>query len=73
MPLPLNLQTTQKQYLPLDLAINSKLNDIRIELHDIPGSRNPIWTVDQPVIRLDLGVRMKKDIHPTHFIQQFNT
>ena len=26
---------------------------------------NPVWTIDQPVIRLDLRVGIKKDIHPT--------
>ena len=33
---------------------------------------NPVWTIDQPVIRLDLRVEIKKGINPTNFIQLFN-
>ena len=57
------------------LRINSIFNDIPIELRDIAEYQepeNPVWTVDQPVIRLDLRVRIKKDIHPTNCIQLFN-
>ena len=33
---------------------------------------NLVWTIDQPVIRLDPRVGIKKDINPTNFIQLFN-
>ena len=58
------------------LRVNSILDDIPlIELSDIAEYQepeNPVWTIDQPVIRLDLRVGIKKDINPTNFIQLFN-
>ena len=69
------MQTNQQQYLPLVLE-NSILDDIPlIELSDIAEYQEPenqVWTIDQPVIRLDLRVYIKKDINPTNFIQLFN-
>ena len=58
------------------LRVKSILEDIPlIELSDIAEYQepeNPVWTIDQPVIRLDLRVGIKKDINPTNFIQLFN-
>ena len=46
------------------LRVNSILDDIPlIELSDIAEYQepeNPVWTIDQPVIRLDLRVGIKK-------------
>ena len=50
------------------LSLSILLNDISIETSDIAEHQepyNPVWTIDQPVIRLDLRVGIKKDIHPT--------
>ena len=58
------------------LRVKSILEDIPlIELSDIAEYQepeNPVWTIDQPVIRLDLRVGIKKEINPTNFIQLFN-
>ena len=57
------------------IRINNLFSDIPIELTDIAKYQeldNPIWTIEQPIIRLDLKVGVKKDIHPTNFISRFH-
>ena len=56
------------------LSLSNLLNDISIEPSDIAEYQepyNPVWTIDQPVIRLDLRVGIKKGYSPNNFISHF--
>ena len=57
------------------IRINKLLQDIPIiELSDIADDQKPepVWTINQPVIRLDLRVGIKKETHPTNFMSRFD-
>ena len=57
------------------IRINKLLQDIPIiELSDIADDQKPepVWTINQPVIRLDLRVGIKREIHPTNFMSRFD-
>ena len=58
------------------IRINKLLQDIPIiELSDIAEDQepdNPVWTINQPVIRLDLRVGIKRETHPTNFMSRFD-
>ena len=53
------------------IRINKLLQDIPIiELSDIADDQKPepVWTINQPVSRLDLRVDIKREIYPTNFM-----
>ena len=58
------------------IIINKLLQDIpTIELSDIAEDQqphSPVWTINQPVIRLDLRVGIKRETHPTNFLSRFD-
>ena len=46
-----------------------------IELSDIAEDQepySPVWTISQPVIRLDLRVGIKRETQPTNFMSRFD-
>ena len=63
-------------YQPFGIRINKLLQDIpTIELSDIADDQepySPVWTINQPVIRLDLGVGIQRETHPTNFMSLFD-
>ena len=57
------------------IRINKLLQNIPIiKLSDITDDQKPepVWTINQPVIRLYLRVGIKREIHPTNFMSRFD-